>query len=194
MSIKGRFKVFGLLLVTAGVVSCIPVHETFYHPTGLGGKAVGPYCQGRTGPLKVFRFQHDRATVYTLVIYDEKQAKSIAINFWFVEPYTPLMKIVLPTDEFKIRTEGKEESLRLVGVHENLISIPPKDSLLLESYRGMHYRLELKPSRPIEYESVPEFTLVFPEMQIDGQPVTFPPIQWTLVKDQPRMVLVVSNC
>ena len=193
MSIKGRFKVFGLLLVTAGVVSCIPVHETFYHPTGLGGKAVGTQCKERAGPLKVFRLQHDRAIVKTNVISDEKQAKSIAINFGFMEPYTPLMKIVLPTDEFKIRIGDREELLRLVGVHENLISIPPKDSLLLESYRGLYYRLELKASIPIEFESVPGFTLVFPEMLIDGQPVTFPSIKWTLVRDQMRIASSL-NC
>ena len=200
MSIKGRFKVFGLLLVTAGVVSCIPVQSTFFQPSGSGGKVVGNACHGRIGRMEVFRFQHDdRVIVKAKLGSDDKQATSLFVSFSFVnpdtlKPYAPLMQILLPTDEFKIEIEGREELLRLVSVHTRMEDLPPNDSLLLESYGGMSYWIKLKPSSPIAYAHVNEFTLLFPALLIDGEPVTFAPIKWTLIKDQLRMRSLALNC
>lgn len=191
---KESFTVFGFLLVTAGVVSCIPAQSTFFQPSGPGGKVVGNACHGRIGRMEVFRFQHDRVIVKTKLESDAKQAKSLFVSFEFIKPYVPLMQILLPTDKFKIRIEGREELLRLVSVHTIAEDLPPNDSLLLESYGGGYYWIKLKPSSPISYDRVQAFTLFFPTLLIDGEPVTFAPIKWTLIKDQLRMKSLALNC
>ena len=195
MARKGSFQALSILLATVGMLSCIPAQSTFYQPSGSVGKAVGNACRGHVGRPEIFKFQHDRVLVYAFLEEEDKQAKSLFVVFNFIKPYAPLMQILLPTDEFKIRLEGREEFLRLVRVYERREARPPNDSLLLESYGGMSYRLKLKPARPIAYEQVPEFTLLFPEMLIDGQPVTFAPIQWTLTKDRLRIEeIFIVNC
>ena len=197
---KRRLRALGILLATVELLSCGlrgPILSTFYQPSGPMGKAVGTTCHGHVGRSEVFKFRHDRVLVRVSLAQDDKQAKSFSLAFYFMKPYAPLMQILLPTDEFKLRLEGREEFLRLVRVYERRKALPPNDSLLLESYGGMFYRIKLKLARPIEYEQVPEFTLLFPEMLIDGQPVTFAPIQWTLTKDRLRMGdfwLLIPNC
>jgi len=177
------------LAVSNLLLACIPTTNTYFHPTADRGKVIGDSCRGHVGPPKVMQFQHDGIMIETSIRQEEKSEKAVGIYIWFSKSNTSISKIWLPSNQFVVQIDKDKRPLHLDKIEDGRKELPLKDALFFEGYRGAWY-LEFKMEAP----DVKKFTLYFPTMLINDQEVTFPPIKWTLKKDEFQFDHLVLNC